>query len=199
VDRLADVGAVVQHPVEVLLVDPVAPWRADTAFRNLQRQFRPRSDFEEAGEDPADVFGMLVVDDELPVLLGPERAARCCQIRSLLDAGAEMVAGTDWPAAAPDANPWTGLAGMISRRDPTGTYPGVVGREQAIPLERALPIYIANGARALGMEGETGRLTAGHWADFIVLPGDLRAMTTDEIGAIEVEETVWKGQSVYAA
>jgi hypothetical protein len=57
VDRLADVGAVVQHPVEVLLVDPVAARRADAALCHLARQFRARADLEEAGEDPADVIG----------------------------------------------------------------------------------------------------------------------------------------------
>ena len=52
VDRLADVGAVVQHPVEVLLVDPVAAGRADAAFRYLPRQFGPRPDLEDASGAP---------------------------------------------------------------------------------------------------------------------------------------------------
>jgi predicted amidohydrolase YtcJ len=131
--------------------------------------------------------------------LGTERAARCCEIRLLLEAGAELVCGTDWPAAAPDANPWTGLAGMLTRTDPTGRYPGKVGPGQEITLEQALPIYTVNGARSLRLEGQAGQLTQGAFADFIVLPGDLRQMTPDRIAAIEVAETVWKGQTVHAA
>ena len=51
VDRLADLGAIVQHPVEILLVDPVVARGSDAALRHLPRQFRARSDLEEAGEE----------------------------------------------------------------------------------------------------------------------------------------------------
>ncbi len=68
VHRLAEVGAVVQHPVEVFLVDPVTARRADAALCHLARQFRPRANLEEAGEDPADVIGGFFVDDQLPAL-----------------------------------------------------------------------------------------------------------------------------------
>ena len=68
VHRLADVGAVVQHPVEVLLVDPVAARRADAPLADLPRQFRARPDLEEAGEDPAHMLGAFLVDYQLPVL-----------------------------------------------------------------------------------------------------------------------------------
>lgn len=130
-------------------------------------------------------------------ILGEERADRCHPIRSLLEAGAELTYASDWPAAAPDANPWVGLAGMISRRDPTGRFPGTVGRDQAIPLAQALPIFTRNGARALGMEGETGILAPGCWADFIVLERDLATLTPEEIAAIEICQTYWKGRQVY--
>ncbi|MEY8839979.1 amidohydrolase family protein, partial [Cribrihabitans sp. XS_ASV171] len=130
-------------------------------------------------------------------VLGEARLSQVHRIRSLLEAGAEVIFGTDWPASAPDANPWTGLAGMISRTDPTGTYPGAVAPDQAITLEQALPLFTTNAARAMGMEGEIGQLTPGAWADFIVLPGDIRKMTPEEIGAIEVEQTVWKGRTVH--
>ena len=68
VHRLADVGAVVQHPVEEVLAHGVAARRPDPALRHLPRQFRGGADFEEAGEDPADVPRFLLVDHQLPVL-----------------------------------------------------------------------------------------------------------------------------------
>jgi hypothetical protein len=68
VDRLADIGAVVQHPVEVLLVDPVAARCADTALGHLARQFGCRADLQEPGEDPADYFGGFFVHHQLAVL-----------------------------------------------------------------------------------------------------------------------------------
>ncbi len=53
VDRLTDIGPVVQQAIQVLLVDPVTARRADTAFRDLAGQFRARADLEKAREDPA--------------------------------------------------------------------------------------------------------------------------------------------------
>ncbi len=131
-------------------------------------------------------------------VLGRERVDRCHPIRDLLDAGAEVTYASDWPAAAPDANPWIGLAGMISRRDPTGRFPGAVGSDQAISLKEALPIFTINGARSLQMEDETGTLAAGKWADFIVLDEPLEGLPPEELAAISVAETHWKGKCVYS-
>lgn len=132
-------------------------------------------------------------------VMGEERVRQNHPIRSLLDAGAEMSVGTDWPAAAPDANPWTGLAMMLTRTDPTGRFPGAVAPDQAISLARALPLYTTGGARTLGMEGQTGVLRAGAWADFIVLGDDLTCMDPAAIAGIEVLRTCWKGEVVHAA
>ncbi len=131
-------------------------------------------------------------------VLGEERLSRVHRVRSLLDAGAELIFGTDWPASAPDANPWTGLAGLLCRRDATGQYPGTVAPDQAIELDRALQLFTTNAARAMLKDGEIGILSPGAWADFIVLPGDIRLMTPEEIAHISVQETVWKGDVVFS-
>lgn len=94
-------------------------------------------------------------------------------------------------------NPWIGLAGMISRRDPTGTFAGTIGLDQAISLRQALPLFTANGARSLQTEMESGTLSVGKWADFIVLDRPLDEMAPAEIGAIEPLETWWKGRCVF--
>jgi len=131
-------------------------------------------------------------------VLSDAQMVRLHRMRDLADAGAEMIFGTDWPASAPDANPWTGLAGMLDRRDPAGNYAGAINPEQAIPLEMALTLFTRNAARAMGMAGQTSVLSAGAWADFIILADDIRTMTPAQIGAIEVQETIWKGQTVFA-
>jgi hypothetical protein len=68
VDRLADIGAVAEHPVEVFLIDPVPARHIDAARADFPRQFRAGPDLEEAGEDPADMRGGFLVDHQLPVL-----------------------------------------------------------------------------------------------------------------------------------
>ncbi len=131
-------------------------------------------------------------------VLGADRVQKNHRIADLIAAGAEMTYGSDWPAAAPDANPWTGLSGMLTRRNADPAFPGVLAPEQAISVSEALPIFTMNGARSLRMEAETGSLTAGKWADFIVLDKPLMNMLPDEIAAVRPAMTVWKGNVVYA-
>lgn len=131
-------------------------------------------------------------------LLGEARVQKNHRIADLLTAGAELIYGSDWPAAAPDANPWTGLSGMLTRRNSDPTYPGVLAADQAISLMEALPLFTTNGARSLRMERDTGSLTAGRWADFIVLKEDPTAMRAEEIAEISPSTTIWKGKRVFA-
>ena len=130
-------------------------------------------------------------------VLGPVRTQRCHQIKSLMIAGAELTYGSDWPAAAADANPWVGLAGMISRRNPFGLFPGFVGEEQAISLEEALPLFTTQAARSMGLENVTGRLKAGMSADFIRLAKPLHGQSPEEIANTKVLETYFEGRCVY--
>ena len=120
-------------------------------------------------------------------------------MRSLLDAGAGVVYGSDWPAAAPDADPWIGLAGMITRADPLGRYPGHVGADQAIPLARALPLFTAEGARAMRLDHLTGRLAAGYSADLIVLDAAPEGLEPAALAALRPMSTLFEGQVVHGA
>ncbi|MEI2707375.1 MAG: hypothetical protein V9E89_19545 [Ilumatobacteraceae bacterium] len=52
----------------VLLVDPVAALRPEAALRDIAGQLRARTDLEEPGEDPADMRGGFLIDDQLAVL-----------------------------------------------------------------------------------------------------------------------------------
>ncbi|MDX5356407.1 MAG: amidohydrolase [Rhodobacterales bacterium] len=132
-------------------------------------------------------------------VLGEARAESCHPVRSLLDAGAAVIYGSDWPAAAPDADPWTGLAGMITRTDPTGRHPGSVGADQAIELERALPVFTTNAARALRLDGVTGVLAAGASADLMLLDRPLDGLDAPDLGAIRPLATLFEGEMVFGA
>tara|TARA_B100000780_G_scaffold271900_1_gene233332 strand:- start:12013 stop:13659 length:1647 start_codon:yes stop_codon:yes gene_type:complete len=130
-------------------------------------------------------------------VLGEERLRTAHRIQDLLKAGAEMTYASDWPASAPDANPWTGLSGMITRKNSDPAYEGDLNPEQAITLAEALPLFTINGARSLNMEAETGSLVIGKWADFIVLENPLEQSKAATIGTTNVKLTVWKGKVVF--
>ena len=69
--------------------------------------------------------------------LGPERAARAFRMRDLLDAGAVLALGSDWPVA--DADPRLGLATAQLRRLPSQEH--AVVPDQAITAQEALAGY----------------------------------------------------------
>ncbi len=130
-------------------------------------------------------------------VLGPVRTNRCHQILSLLNAGAELTYGSDWPAAAADPNPWIGLAGMLTRRNPFGLFEGALGEEQAVSLEQALPLFTSNAARALGLEALTGSIEVGKSADFIELEHSLFGASALQIAQTKPLRTVFEGKVVF--
>ncbi len=125
-----------------------------------------------------------------------ERAVHIHPNRDLVDAGVLVSAGSDWPVS-PAPNPWQALAGLVTRRDPTGEYPGELWPEQALTLEEALEVFTVNGARMIGVDDVTGRLTAGLSADFVVLDRDPFAVASDELGSLQPAETWFAGKQVF--
>lgn len=131
-------------------------------------------------------------------ILGLERANRCHPIRTLLEHGTLVTYGSDWPAAVPDADPWIGMAGMITREHPKGLYPGHVGYDQGINLDQAIAIFTCNGATAMRMEDRIGQLKSGFQADFIVLNHHLDKIPPNTIADTKVLATYFAGECVYS-
>jgi predicted amidohydrolase YtcJ len=163
---------------------------------------------------PADIprFAQLdAVPDFSPIIWHPspiiaavtaavgERGAHYWPARALLDSGARIAAGSDWPAAVPDENPWVGVEALVTRADPRGQTPGRLWPEQAVTLAEALRIYTLNGARALRLERQTGSIEVGKSADLIVLDRNLFKVPIGEVGKTQVLETYFEGRRVYAA
>lgn len=132
-------------------------------------------------------------------VVGPERTQESAPIKSLFDAGALVAAGSDWPAARPLPDPWVGIEGMVTRRDPEGRMPGVLGPQEAVSLERAILAYTLNPARGMGIDAETGSIEAGKSADLIVLDRNLFKIPVTEIHKTRVLGTWFEGRQVYRA
>jgi hypothetical protein len=126
-----------------------------------------------------------------------ERGLRYWPIKSLIDSGAQVIVGSDWPAAVPDMNPWGGLEAMVSRKHPQGEHPGVFWEEEAITLEQALHIYTLSGAKASKIETIAGSIETGKFADVIVLDQHLFEIPVEKISETQVEMTLFEGKIVY--
>ncbi len=130
-------------------------------------------------------------------VIGPERANHIFPVRSLVKAGALVAGGSDWPAGQATPDPWLGIEGLVTRRDPLGRIPGALWPEQAVDLDTALRIYTINSATAMGLGATTGSIAPGKSADFIVLNQNLYAVPVERIHDTRVEQTYFQGRPVY--
>lgn len=129
--------------------------------------------------------------------LGAQRANRWWPFRELTDSGAIVAAGSDWPAATPIPDPWTGLEALVSRRHPEGRLPGALWPEQALTLEEAVRVYTINGAIAMNIDAETGSLEVGKSADFIILSQNIFEVPVEDISETTVVSTFFRGDPVF--
>lgn len=125
------------------------------------------------------------------------RAERYWPIRDLLESGAPLLAGSDWPAAVASMDPWPAIASLVTRRDARNVAAGALWAEQAIPLGEALRLFTVAGARALRREHMTGTLAVGMSADLIVLDRNLFSIEPDAVADTRVELTLFEGRVVH--
>jgi predicted amidohydrolase YtcJ len=127
--------------------------------------------------------------------IGPERAWWSYAWRSMLDVGAPLAFGTDWPVAP--LNPLLGVYAAVTRSTLDGKHPdGWIPREK-ISLDEALRAYTAGSAYAAFQENEKGTLAPGKLGDIVVLSEDLFSIPADKIRNVLVEMTVVGGKVVY--
>ncbi len=138
--------------------------------------------------------------DSLEPYLGSARQARLYPVRSLLNAGATLSFGSDWPVDASDRLDAVETAITRERaHDVAGALPGVLGADQRITLGEALRAYTVTSAFQLHREKELGALAPGLLADFIVLDANPFELKPAEISEIRVLETWMGGVRVFEA
>jgi predicted amidohydrolase YtcJ len=135
-----------------------------------------------------------------PKMFGPERSANLYLTRSLLDAQAMLVWGSDWPVTGVD--PLDGIETAVTRRYPGGKNPDGVEDTSWIPAQRvtlpeAVAAYTASGAHLLHDEAERGTIAVGKLADLVVLSRNLFATDPLAIHAIDIDMTLVGGQVVF--
>jgi hypothetical protein len=135
-----------------------------------------------------------------PRIFGPARAARNYPTRSLLDSGAVLVWGTDWPVTT--LNPLEGIETAVTHRfpggvDPSGKIDSVWNPSERVSLEQAITAYTAAGAYLLHEEGRRGSITAGRAADLIVLDENLFELPPSKIHTARVDLTMADGRIVF--
>jgi predicted amidohydrolase YtcJ len=129
--------------------------------------------------------------------IGPERARWSYAWRSMLDAGAPLAFGTDWPVAP--LNPLLGIYAAVTRETLDGKHPGGWIPQEKISLVEALRAYTWGSAYAAFEEHNRGTIAPGMLGDVVVLSDDLFTVPPDKIRDAHVVLTVVGGRVVYRA
>jgi hypothetical protein len=126
--------------------------------------------------------------------VGPERCERAFPTRTLIESGAHLTLGSDWPVARLD--PREGMAAARLRRPP-GLRDRMPFDDQAISPLQALQGYTLWPAIAVGEAADSGSLAIGKRADLTVFAVDPVECDADELPADEVLMTVVDGEVVH--
>jgi predicted amidohydrolase YtcJ len=133
--------------------------------------------------------------DQLTIpFLGERRAGWQYPFAALLNAGAKLCAGSDWPVSSPD--PLLGTHVAVNRGTPDTREPFLP--HQAISRETALAAYTSGTARINGLENVVGHVKTGYDADFAIVDADLAAIDSTEICQASVRQTWVRGQVAYS-
>ncbi len=215
--RAADsVGLIPQvHAIGDLAVDTLLDWfemaierngPRDRRFRMIHAQVVEEDDFQRFGQLGviAEVQPYHAIDDMrwMEERIGHERCRGAYAFKSLLEGGAVLSFGSDWPgtnAAWYPARPLLGIYAAVTRQTLDGQPPEGWFPEQRIDRATAIRAYTINNAFAAGEENEKGSIEVGKLADFTVVDRDLFEIAPAEIKDARVLATVVEGRFVYTA
>jgi predicted amidohydrolase YtcJ len=128
--------------------------------------------------------------------VGPDRIKGSYAWRRLLDAGANITNGSDFPVELP--NPFLGLHATITREDRGGMPEGGWLPDQVLSREEALHSFTLATAYASHREDTLGSLEPGKWADFIVIDRDYFEIPESQIDDTRVLQTWVGGKLLYS-
>ena len=132
--------------------------------------------------------------DEKLTRMGKERCRWEWPHRSLLDAGAMLAFGTDFPVVPYD--PFPNIYSALARKNFDGTNARAENGEY-ITVAEALSAYTLGSAMAYGRENELGTLEKGKLADVAVIDRDLFTAAPEEIKNASVILTVMDGKVIF--
>jgi predicted amidohydrolase YtcJ len=132
--------------------------------------------------------------------IGHERCKGAYAFKSLLDNGATLSFGSDWPgtsAALYHMHPKYLIYAAVARKTVRGTPEGGWFPEQRISVEEALRAYTINNAYACFEDDIRGSLEKGKLADITVFDRNLLTIPEDEILQAEILNTIIDGKIIF--
>ncbi len=132
--------------------------------------------------------------------IGPERNKGAYAFQSLIDNGAMLTFGSDWPgtsAALYHVHPKYLIYAAVTRKTLQGTPEGGWYPEQRISVKEAIKAYTINAAYAAFEDDVRGSLRAGKLADVTIFDRNLLKIASEDILKAEVTHTIVDGKIVF--
>ncbi|MBD3179865.1 MAG: amidohydrolase family protein [Candidatus Latescibacteria bacterium] len=127
--------------------------------------------------------------------IGQKRSRWAYAWQSLLDAGADIAFGTDYPVEPID--PLQGIYAAVTRKARAGEEGEGWFPEQKLSMEKAIELYTLGSAYAQFMEDRKGMIREGYLADMVIYDRDLMSIPHDQIMSARVDYTIVGGRVVY--
>lgn len=129
--------------------------------------------------------------------VGTERLAGAYAWRTLLDSGAQLAFGSDFPVEAVD--PLWGIYSAVTRADHEGNPIGGWMPEQGLTVAEAVRAFTYGAAFAAFDERDAGTIEVGKRADFSVFDNDVTTISPYDILRTRCAMTIVRGAVVYEA
>ena len=123
--------------------------------------------------------------------LGETRNNLQYRLRTLIDSGARIAFGSDWPVTS--EIPLLALSVPVNRLAPGVTNGPGWSIDQAISMRESLTFYTENVAYQMFRNKERGSLTAGFKADFLVLDKNLFNIDPSEVSKVAIKGVYQNG------
>jgi predicted amidohydrolase YtcJ len=124
--------------------------------------------------------------------LGEKRIEGAYAWQKLLQTGAIIAAGSDFPIESP--NPFYGLHASVTRQDHYNRPKAGWFREDRMTLTQALTSFTYSAAYAAHQENMIGTLKSGMKADFILINQDIFSIKPELIWQTKVKQTWVNGR-----
>ncbi len=127
--------------------------------------------------------------------VGPERIKGAYAWRTLLNTGVVIPNGSDFPVE--EVNPLISFHSAVSRQDASGWPPNGWYPDETMTRAEALKAMTVWPAYAGFQEKDMGSISAGKYADFVILDRDIMTVPASEILQTRVTSTWIGGRMVY--
>lgn len=128
------------------------------------------------------------------IAIGSQRLSGSYAYRKLIDSGALLIFGSDWPVVT--MNPFRGIDAAVNARTLAGD---IWLPSHSLTLEEAIHAYTVAPPEAIHRDDRLGTIEVGKFADLVILQNDLFTIPADRLGDIKVAMTIFNGNVVYNA